>query len=158
MIEDIFSQLANFSYVGVFLISLIGSSTVIFPLPAAVFVFMLAAFLNPLGVGIAAGMGAAIGELVGYVLGWGGRRITGKKFKKEFERANKMFEKYGGFLALVIFAMTPLPDDFVGIVAGFLKYEIKKFFIAVLLGKIIFHLILAYGGYFGINSVLKYFF
>jgi membrane protein YqaA with SNARE-associated domain len=68
-----------------------------------------------------------------------------------------MFEKYGGFLALIIFAATPLPDDIAGIIAGFLKYDLKRFFAAVLIGKVIFHLVLAYGGYYGINSLLKYF-
>ena len=158
MIQEFFLQLTNFGYIGIFLISLLGSSTIIFPLPAATFVFMAAAVLNPLILGIVAGIGAALGELVGYAVGWSGRKISQKKFEKELEKARRMFEKYGGFLALIIFAATPLPDDIVGILSGVLKFEVKRFVIAVLIGKIIFNLILAYGGYYGINGILNYFF
>lgn len=157
MLQSFFLKLSNLGYVGVFLISLIGSSTIIFPLPAASFVFMAAAFLNPLHLGLLAGLGAALGELVGYVFGFYGRKVSGKRFENELKKAKKMFEKYGGFVALIIFAATPLPDDIIGIIAGLLKYEVKKFFFAVLIGKILFHLVLAYGGYFGINQAFKYF-
>lgn len=157
MFEELFANLANFGYLGIFLISLIGTATIIFPLPAAVFVFGAAAVLNPLILGIVAGLGAAIGELTGYFMGYAGEKIGEKKIKERVERIKKLFKKYGGFLILVVFAATPLPDDIVGIVGGFLKYEIGKFFVAVLIGKIIFHLILAYGGYYGINWILDYF-
>ncbi len=155
MIQEFFLQLSNLGYIGIFLISLIGSSTIIFPLPAATFVFLAAPVLNPLILGIVAGIGAALGELVGYVFGRAGRKIGQKKFEKELDKARKMFERYGGFLALIIFAATPLPDDVAGIVAGLLKYDVKRFFIAVSIGKIIFHLVLAYGGYYGINWILN---
>lgn len=158
MVSELFLQLSNLGYFGIFLISLIGSSTIIFPLPAATFVFLAGAILNPLILGVVAGIGAALGELVGYSLGFGGRKITEKNFKAKLERAERMFEKYGGFLVLILFAATPLPDDIVGIAGGVLKYEIKKFFSAVLIGKVIFHLILAFAGNFGLNWVLNYFF
>ena len=154
MVQEFFLQLSNLGYFGIFLISLIGSSTIIFPLPASTFVFMAAAVLNPLLLGVVAGTGAALGELVGYIFGRAGRKIGQKKFEKELDKARKMFEKYGGFLALIIFAATPLPDDVAGIIAGLLKYDVKRFFIAVSIGKIIFHLVLAYGGYYGINWIL----
>jgi len=153
MIDGLFLFLTGFGYIGIFLVSLIGSSTVIFPLPAATFVFLAAATLNPVLVGILAGLGASLGELVGYTIGRGGREL-GKKFKKDIERAEKAFDRYGGFLAIVIFGATPLPDDIVGILAGLLKYEVKKFFLAVFIGKVVFHTILAFGGYYGINAIL----
>jgi membrane protein YqaA with SNARE-associated domain len=155
MVQEFFLQLSGLGYFGIFLISLIGSSTIIFPLPASTFVFLAAAALNPLLLGIVAGMGAALGELVGYVFGRAGRKIGQKKFEKELDKARRMFEKYGGFLALIVFAATPLPDDVAGIVAGLLKYDVKRFFVAVSIGKIIFHLVLAYGGYYGINWILN---
>lgn len=157
MIQELFLQLSTLGYFGIFLVSLIGSSTIIFPLPATAFVFGAGAVLNPLILGVVAGTGAALGELVGYGFGWAGRKISKKRLKERLEKAERMFKKYGGFFALILFAATPLPDDIVGIVSGVLKYEIKRFFIAVLIGKIIFHLILAYAGYYGINWMLNYF-
>lgn len=158
MVQELFSQLSNLGYLGIFLISLIGSSTIIFPLPAATFVFLAGIVLNPLILGVVAGIGAALGELVGYGVGLGGGKIIEKGLKEELKKAKKMFEKYGGFLVLVLFAATPLPDDIVGIASGILKYEIKKFFSAVLIGKIILHLILSFAGYYGLNWILNYFF
>lgn len=158
MIQEIFLRLANLGYIGIYLISLIGSATILFPLPAATFVFLAGAILNPLILGIVAGFGAAIGELLGYGFGFGGRKISEKRFKEKLDKARELFEKYGGFFILILFAATPLPDDVVGILGGFLKYEIKKFFIAVSIGKIIFHLTLAYAGFYGINWILNYFF
>jgi membrane protein YqaA with SNARE-associated domain len=50
-----------------------------------------------------------------------------------------------------------MPDDIAGIVGGVLKYDIKKFFTAVLIGKVIFHLFLAFAGHYGINGLVDYF-
>jgi len=153
---NIFDALASYGYVGIFLISLIGSSTVILPFPAAAFVFTAGAMLNPFLIGILAGIAAAIGEFTGYALGLGGRKIMKKKWKKEIDKVEKLFQKYGGFAIILIFAATPLPDDLTGIVAGILKYPTKKFFIASLIGKIILHLFLAYAGFYGLSWVLGY--
>lgn len=158
MFQELFLQLSNWGYFGIFIISLIGSATIILPLPAATFVFALGSILNPLILGLVAGIGSAFGELIGYGLGFSGRKIAKEKIKEKLEAAKSKFEKYGGFSVLILFAATPLPDDIVGILGGILKYEIKKFFLAVLIGKAIFNLILAYAGYYGINWILKYFF
>jgi len=152
---NIFDVLVSYGYFGIFLISLIGSSTIIFPIPSAAFVFAAGVFLNPLLVGLFAGSGAAIGEFTGYALGLGGRKVIKKKWKDKINKIEKLFQKYGGFVMLIVFAATPLPDDIVGLFCGISRYEIKKFFIAVLIGKIILHLILAYAGLYGISWILE---
>jgi membrane protein YqaA with SNARE-associated domain len=151
---NVFDILASYGYFGIFLISLIGSSTIIFPIPSAAFVFAAGLYLNPFLVGLLAGIGAAIGEFTGYVLGLGGRRVAKNKWKKEINKVEKLFQKYGGFFIILIFAATPLPDDVTGIVAGILKYPIKKFFVASLIGKIILHVILAYAGLYSMKWIL----
>jgi len=146
-----------YGYFGAFLVSLIGSATIIFPIPSAIFVFGAVAFMNPFWLGIWTGVGATIGEFTGYALGRGGRKVIKKKWGKWVKKIEKAFKTYGGFLVLFVFAATPLPDDVAGIVAGFLKYPMKKWFLAVLFGKIILHMIIAYAGFYGISWVLKYF-
>jgi len=111
--------------------------------------------LNPLLVGLIAGLGAAIGEFTGYGLGLGGRKVIEKKYKKDIEKVEKLFQRYGGFLIIVLFAATPLPDDIVGLLGGTLRYSLKKFFIASLIGKIILNLALAYAGFYGLNWILS---
>jgi len=155
MLAELFSTLSTYGYFGIFLISLIGSATIILPIPSAIVIFSAGAFLNPFIVGLLGGIGAAIGEFTGYGIGLGGRRVIKKKWKRGIDKVEKLFQKYGGFIILIIFAATPLPDDIVGLFCGISKYEIKKFFIAVLIGKIILHLILAYAGFYGISWILE---
>ena len=157
MLTELFLMLKPYGYPGIFLINLIASSAIVLPLPGAAFVFALGAVLNPFLVGIAAGIGSAIGEFTGYALGVGGRKALRGRWKKQIDDVERLFQKYGGFLVIFIFAATPLPDDIAGLFAGVLKYPIKKYFIAVLLGKLVLNLIIAYAGMYGTIWVLNYF-
>ncbi len=158
MIWSFFESLMNsYGLFGIFLISLIGSSTIIFPLPSAAIIFIAGSFMNPFLVGILGGLGATLGEFVGYFLGFGGRKAIEKKWKKEIKKVEKLFEKYGGFFITILFAATPLPDDIVGLFCGMIKYDLKKFFIAVLIGKLIMSFLLAYGGFYSIKWILDIF-
>jgi len=157
MLTELFSLLKPYGYLGAFLINLIASSTIIFPLPAAAFVFALGSVLNPLLIGLVSGLGAAIGEFTGYGIGVGSRKIIKRKWKKQIDETQKLFAKYGGFFIIFIFAATPLPDDIVGIVGGIFRYPIKKYFLAVLLGKIVLNVIIAYAGFYGIKWIQNYF-
>jgi membrane protein DedA with SNARE-associated domain len=78
-------------------------------------------------------------------LGYGGRKLLKEK-NKWLKVAESWFKK-NGFITIFIFALTPLPDDVVGIIGGMAKYDIRKFFIASLLGKIILSLAISYLGY-----------
>ncbi len=151
------SLIRTYGYFGLFLVNLIGSSTIIFPLPSAAFVFAAGAIMNPFLVALSSAIGCVIGEFTGYYLGRGGRRVIEKKWKKQVKKTEKLFKKYGGFWIIILFGATPLPDDVVGIVAGTFRYPVKKFVIASFIGKLILNLILAYGGFYGLNWVLKYF-
>ena len=68
---DIVGLVHTFGYLGVFLASLIGSATIILPVPSFALVIAAGSQLDPLWVGIISGAGAAIGELTGYGLGYG---------------------------------------------------------------------------------------
>ncbi len=143
-------------YLGIFLVSLIGSASIILPVPFIVVVFSSAAVLNPFLVGLSAGAGAAIGEMTGYGAGYGAQTLA-TKYKKWFQLAEGWFQKHGGFFVIFIFAATPLPFDVIGLMSGAMKYPIKKFFIATLLGKIAANLIVAYAGFYSINWILGVF-
>jgi membrane protein YqaA with SNARE-associated domain len=157
MLAELFMMLQSYGYAGAFLISLISSLTIILPLPSAAFVFGLGSVLNPMALGIISGAGAAIGETLGYVIGLGSRKVLRKNWKKQVADVEKLFAKYGGFFVLFVFAATPLPDDIAGIVGGILKYPFKKYFLAVLLGKIVMNVVIAYAGFYGTGWVLSYF-
>ncbi|MEM7819422.1 MAG: VTT domain-containing protein [Candidatus Aenigmatarchaeota archaeon] len=152
-----------FGYFGAFFSAFLGSAMIIIPTPALLVVFFAGSILNPLAIGIVSGFGAAIGELIGYGIGIGGNKFFGekknkdkKRLKKWIKKSKNWFKSYGGFFLTFIFAVTPLPDDIIGIIAGYLKYDIKKYFFACLLGKIILCTFVAYAGHYGIDFVLNY--
>ncbi len=146
----------TFSYGGVLVISFIGTSTIFIPFPLdAVISFAASGLgLNPLGVGILAGIGAAGGELTGYLVGLGSREIikekkVNKKVGKTVKFLTNLFEKYG-FWILPIAAFIPFPFDIIGISAGIGNYDIKKFFVGVCIGKVARCILIAYASFFAI--------
>src|SRR3989338_10215065 len=150
-----FMQLVSqYGYFGAFLGSLVSSLSPFFPVPSFLFTIAAGTLLNPLGVGIIAGTGAAIGEMIGYPIGGGiryGLKKKGnrKRRKSRYEKnmlkvIKKWFDRKRGTLIIFLFAVSPLPDDFVVIFCGIIKYDMKKLFIALLAGKIVFSLVLAY--------------
>lgn len=137
----------GFGYLGVFVVTLLSSSTVIFPVPGEVFVFGAAALFNPLAVGIVASVGGTLGETTGYLVGYWGRKAVGEEYLKRYERAERWMRRYGSPTAFV-FALAPfLLFDLVGIVAGTMKFPLWKLLFACWLGRLIRSIILAYIGW-----------
>lgn len=149
----------DFGYLGIFTGSLLSSLTLFFPVPSFIFTVAAGALLNPFWVGITAGTGAAIGEMIGYPIGRGihygikKKKKQKKRDKDMFKLIREWFNKKRGPIIIFLFALSPLPDDFVVIFCGIIKYDVKKLFAALLAGKIIFSLALAYAGYYGIELV-----
>lgn len=147
----------SWGYLGIFAVNLVGSATIIFPLPAFAVVFLFGSILNPFLVGFFAALGATIGELTGYALGRGGKKIAEKKHGKLIERTREWMERYRAFVVIVAFAATPLPDDVLGLLCGAINYDLRKFLLATFAGKLVMNVSLAFGGYLGMQWVLAFF-
>ena len=85
-----------------------------------------------------------------------GPQICQKRKKSRYEKdilkvIKNWFDRKQGPIIIFLFAVSPLPDDFVIIFCGIIKYDIKKLFLSVLAGKIVFSLALAYAGFYGIE-------
>ncbi|MBW2970775.1 VTT domain-containing protein [Candidatus Woesearchaeota archaeon] len=137
--------LLRFGLVGLFITILIANSTVGLTVPAWVLVVLAGYFYNPLLTGLVAGLGGAVGELSAYAVGVGGHYLLKNKERKRLDKVRLWFEKFG-FWVLPLFAATPLPCDLVGIAAGTARYNMRKYFIGILIGKIILYFTLAYVG------------
>ena len=146
----------QFGYLGVFVISFVGSVSVIFPIPYTIVIFFLGGVLDPFFVAISGGLGAALGEFSGYALGYYGRAVVNKERQKKMGYMVKLFDKYGP-AAIFIFALTPLPDDLLFIPLGVMRYPFVKAFIPSLLGKTLMTFILAYSGQQSIDLILAVF-
>jgi uncharacterized membrane protein YdjX (TVP38/TMEM64 family) len=137
-------QLLKYGYAGVFLVMFVSSATIILPAPGLALVLVAGSVLNPVLVGIFAGAGAGCGELTGYVAGKGGREIVGRG--KRTAQVEKWMKR-NGFLTILVLAAIPNPVfDVVGIVAGGLQYDWKKFVLAAVLGNVIKATYIAYAG------------
>ena len=151
-----YSFAEQFSYLGVFVISFVGSVSVIFPIPYTIVIFFLGGVLDPFFVAISGGLGAALGEFSGYALGYYGRSVVNKERQKKMGYMVKLFDKYGP-ATIFIFALTPLPDDLLFIPLGVMRYPFVKAFVPSLLGKTLMTFILAYSGQQSIDLILAVF-
>jgi membrane protein YqaA with SNARE-associated domain len=148
----------QYGYFGIFLISLIGAASIFFPVPYTVIIFTLGGIssLDPILIALSAGLGSSLGEFFGYLLGVGGRKAIGEKYKRKMDVLALLFKRYGS-IVIFVFALTPLPDDLLFIPLGVMRYSVIKAFVPALIGKICMNLIVVYSGRFSIGFIRNIF-
>jgi len=153
---DFITLIKSFSYFGFFLSGLISSSTLFIPFPIySILIFSEKMGLNPIIAAIFTAAGATLGEFTGFLVGIGSSSIVFKKEKREYKKYVELFKKFGG-ITIFLFAALPLPFDVIGIISGFLKYDVKKFLLLTFLGKLIKMLTIAISGGIIINYILEW--
>jgi len=152
--SSLFSALQAYGYVGAFLIAVLGSVVPFLPVPYLIPVVLMAERLDPLILGVAAGVGGAVGKLTSYALGRVGRKLLRERDRRKMTALGKMVGKYG-MLAVFLFALTPLPDDIIYVPIGLTRFSLARFMFANALGKIALSWIVAYGGraYFDVAKI-----
>lgn len=144
-------QLEGYGYPGIFLFNLLSSATIILPVPGVALTSLMGAIFNPFWVAIAAGSGAALGELSGYLAGVSGQTVAERT--PMYVRIEGWMQRYGEWVILLL-AIIPNPFfDIAGMMAGALKMPVWKFLVFCMTGKIIKMLMFAYGG----ATILKLF-
>jgi len=144
-------NLENYGYAGIFLINLLGSATIIFPVPALVTAFVGGAIFNPLMVGIAGGVGAALGESTGYFVGHTGQAVIGNH--KKYEKVKRWIQKHG---SVTIFFLALIPNplfDIAGIASGMSGLPYYQFLTYTLLGKTLRYIAISYLGAGSFNLI-----
>jgi uncharacterized membrane protein YdjX (TVP38/TMEM64 family) len=142
--RDEVKNLGAYGYPGIFLISILANATIIIPLPGIFITTAMGAVFNPLGVALAAASGSAIGELTGYLAGFGGQVII--ENKQWYTRVMGWMQKYGD---VTIFILSLIPNplfDLAGMAAGTLKMPVWRFLLDCFLGKFLKMLIFAFLG------------
>ncbi|MCX6053957.1 MAG: VTT domain-containing protein [Chloroflexi bacterium] len=138
------AKLNALGYPGIFLISLLSNATLILPVPGVLFTSAMGALFNPWWVALAAGSGATIGELSGYLAGFSGQAVV--ENRKWYDRVSGWMKKYGD-VTILFLAFVPNPlFDIAGMVAGALKMPLWRFLLWSWIGKFIKMLIFAFGG------------
>lgn len=140
-------------YAGVFLMALIGSSTVLLPIPHLAFTFTMGAVLNPWGAGLSAGFGDAMGEITGYMAGYAVEDIAEQH--KLYARL-KHYMARNGDLTIFVLSLFPIPFfDLAAMAGGLVGYPLWRFMIATWLGKTIKAIVAAWAGRLGIEWVAR---
>ena len=146
--------LEGYGYLGVFLISVILNATIVLPAGNFLVLATMGAVLpSATLVGLAGGIGAAIGELTGYAAGYSGQAIVTRQ--RVYTRLKEWVAKWG-MLTIFVLSVAPLVFDLAGIAAGALRLPIWKFFIACWLGRTILYLVIAWGGALGWEALLNF--
>jgi membrane protein DedA with SNARE-associated domain len=143
-IRDQAEKLAIYGYPGIFLLSLLAYATVLLPAPGVAVVFTMGGIFHPLGVALAAGAGAALGELSGYLAGFSGQVVIERI--NVYQRLHLWIDRYGPFAILVLSAVPNPFFDVAGVVAGMLKMPLAKFLFWCWLGETLKMLLFAYSG------------
>ncbi len=148
-----FDQLKAYGYPGAFIISLIFNATVVLPAGNVLVLAALGALLPvPALVGLAAGAGAAIGELTGYMAGYSGHKILERT--EMYRRVEGLVKKWGS-LTIFFLSMFPVIFDLAGLAAGVLRFPLWKFMLLCWLGRTIFYIGVAYAGALGWEALLR---
>ena len=143
-IRDRAAEFERFGYAGIFAISFMAYATVVLPAPGLALIAAMGAIFNPFWVGLIAGLGAACGEIVGYLAGYSGRGLAEKT--KIYMQLVKLTNRFG-LVAVFFLAAVPNPlFDLAGAAAGTLKMPVWRFFLACLAGETVKMLVFAFGG------------
>ncbi|MFX1440054.1 MAG: YqaA family protein [Promethearchaeota archaeon] len=164
-LQLIYDWLVNISllmgYPGAFIVSFLGNATILLPFPYVGIPFVLgglrelvpdAFVFDPWLVGLIAGLGAALGEMVSYLVGYGGGTLIDEDQKNGFRN---FVQKYPSAtpLALWFLAVTPIPDDVLLVPLGAAKYPMWKVFVPQLIGKTMFLTAIAWAGRIGMDWI-----
>ena len=159
-------EMARYSYLGLFFVSVIGGATVIIPVPSLVVQFSMGAVLNPAIVGAVAGLGSGIGGTLIYLFGRGGRRIF-SNFDLASPMSNRAIVRWTAHVmrwakhrgSLVVFLMSAVlnPVFFpMAFAMGASRFRLWRFFIMCWAGNTVKSMMIAYLGYFGLGALLHW--
>jgi len=134
-------------YLGVAVISTFGNSLMFIPsLYAVVILFVSVLDVNVLILGTAAGVGAALGQIVSWFVGRATGVIVSDKLEKQFRKAQKWVERGLAPVMILVFAATPLPDEVLLLTIGMIGYSLWKTLLFCFIGKIILTVSLSFIG------------
>jgi len=151
-----FIYASPFGLVALFFFTLAANATILFPVLVEPIVLAVGAFapdpFTALFIGIITGTASAIGEMSGYILGLLGVKTLQKMGKTQVEKIFEIGESLANKGIPIIFlgAFTPFPFDLLGIAAGLIKYDPKRFFLATLGGKLLRYVLIAMAGFYGL--------
>jgi len=145
-IQDLYSFYSGSGYIGIFLISFIGSIIPFIPVPyfPVLVTSALDKSLDPNLIVLISTIGAVLAKTIIFIASYYGRNILSTKTKTRMLPLQKVLSKYGG-IGVFVAALTPIPDDLVYIPLGIAKYSPPKFALFTFIGKYLLGAIIVWG-------------
>ena len=145
-IQDLYSFYSGSGYIGIFLISFIGSIIPFIPVPyfPVLVTSALDKSLDPNVIVFLSTIGAVLAKTIIFIASYYGRNILSKKTKTRMLPLQKLLSKYGG-IGVFVAALTPIPDDLVYIPLGIAKYNPSRFALFTFIGKFLLGAIIVWG-------------
>jgi uncharacterized membrane protein YdjX (TVP38/TMEM64 family) len=153
IIRDKAEQLQGYGYLGIFLIAFLAYATVLLPAPGIAVVFTWGSIFHPAGIAFAAGAGAVLGEISGYLAGFSGQVVIEKA--AIYQRLSGFMQKNGSLTILLLSAIPNPFFDLAGAVAGASKMPLPKFMLWCWIGETIKMLLFAYAGASSLGVLLR---
>jgi len=153
-IRDRVEEFATFGYPGIFLIALLANATVFLPAPGIAVVFAMGSIFHPLGVGLAAGTGGALGELSGYLAGVSGQAVVERSHI--YQQVHPWVEKFGPWTIMVLSAIPNPVFDLAGVAAGAVKMPLWQFLLFCWFGQLIKMTFFAYSGAYSLTWLVNF--
>jgi membrane protein DedA with SNARE-associated domain len=164
-------HIEKYGLLGVFIFAFVAGSVVNFvatPFPYWLLVFTMPSILAPswgalapLWVGLISALGASLGQLLTFMVGYSGSRIYHKFTvninNRFYNRCIGWAQRHGSW---AVFAMSALFNPVhlpMTLAIAALRYPPLKFYIFSLLGNMVKSLFIAYCGYFGLTSLFNFF-
>ena len=156
LLQEYLEEFKEFGYPGAFLISFLGSATVITFVPSMYVMLSFSAWLNPFYLGLAAGAGETMGEFVVYTAGRTGHAFFLKERFVEAQRkeARGIYPRLQRWIhakgAVALFLSAAVPNPFYSLIsatAGATRFPAWKFLSVVWAGKTAKWMVIALLGY-----------
>jgi membrane protein DedA with SNARE-associated domain len=145
-IGDLFPFDPELGYLGILIISFIGSIIVFVPIPY--FPILVTASFNPKFdphmIALVSAVGTVAAKTIIFLVSYYGRKVLSDKTKKRMLPLQRLVSRYGWPGAFAA-ALTPIPDDLVYIPLGLAKYSPWKFAAATFAGKLLMNEAIVWG-------------
>jgi hypothetical protein len=150
IMADLFDLMSGLGFVGFFIVAVIGNATLLAHIPYTVPLLSLAlggaSLDRVLLMGVASGLGAAVGEIVSYgiTLKFLGENPTLER-SSLLQWVKRMVNSHPRMIPLLLFvyAVSPLPDDTVIIPLAMVRYGIRQISPPLFIGKVAHNLMIA---------------
>ena len=148
-------ELKGYGYLGIFIVNVIGSASLFFPVPGLAVAFVGGGVdLNPFLVALLGAAGSTLGETTGWLAGWGGQVVVEKN--KRYAQIESWMRRYGD---ITVFVMAAIPNplfDVAGLASGSLRYPLWRFLGAAFLGKLVKYTLVSLLGAASLHRILLF--